>query len=89
MNLWPIEIAAWREQHLRSDCHALIMTLAEIESFIHQQFGIDPTVCEVPKELQQFAWASLCHRFVDNEEQADKLRAAMAKAAEQFRQKAN
>jgi hypothetical protein len=70
--LWPSDIAAFRESHLRSDAHTAIMRIAEIEKFVLEKFGIEADADDAPEEIRAFAFLSLM-RPMANEEQAAKI----------------
>ncbi|MGS1125680.1 hypothetical protein ACVCL3_01650 [Rhodanobacter sp. UC4437_H4] len=59
MSIWPAEIAAWRNEHLRSSEHIAILRIAATEAFVLEHFCIEPDARDVPAEIRAFAFLSL------------------------------
>lgn len=57
--IWPTQIATFRDNHLRSNEHVMIMRIAEIEAFILENWQIAPDAPLVPTAIKAFAFLSL------------------------------
>lgn len=68
--LWPSDIAAFRESHLRSDAHIAILRIAEIESFVLEKFGIEADADDAPVEIRAFVFLSFMRPMADQEQAA-------------------
>jgi hypothetical protein len=56
--IWPAELRAFRETHLRSSEHIGILRIAETEAFVLEHFGLEADADNVPVEVKAFAFLS-------------------------------
>lgn len=78
MNLWPIELFEFRQRHLQSDAHRLIMAIGEAELKVQERYGIDPTTEPVTDDVKHFAFLTLARLYSESDEMTQKLDAALS-----------
>lgn len=77
MNLWPAELFLFRERHLRSEAHRLIMAIGEVELRVQGHYGIDPSQEPATEDMQKFAFLELSRLYAESDEQSQTLNAAI------------
>jgi hypothetical protein len=87
--MWPAEIMEFRDRHLRSDAHAMIMCIAQIEVEVKERFGVEADCESCPSSVRKFASLSLVRAFADSEDQKLKLAMAIDDAAAEFKARSN
>lgn len=87
--MWPIEIMEFRESHLRSDAHTLIMRIAQIEVEVKERFGVEADCDTCPSAVRTFAFLSLARFNVDTEEDNQKISAAIDHVVAEFKARSN
>ena len=78
MNLWPLELFEFRQRHLQSDAHRLILAIGEVELLVQERYGIDPTAELVTEDVKQFAFLTLARIYSESDETTQKLDLALS-----------
>ena len=75
--LWPREVFEFRERHLRSNAHRLILAIGLSELRTCEHFGVDDAVTNATDEMRKFAFLSLAQLYAETDDESERLSAAL------------